>query len=850
MNPPRKVFISPLTRVYLQQYYKVFGGHNSALPLNSHAFNDELYQLLGVAKSRYPRSDRMSGWFKRVKSYLLFVKGIPGILLYYLTNYGSSYSLKEHKFDQLFSPTSWQSQFTQSSAPMEGDGNEATYVAVTRIVNPPAWSQVLSVLNVAHISDSQKQRVQSEITEQLTHIRHQGLLNENEQLLLDWAIYLLGKSAAPSSVRKRLFAIGQRLVALAEGCVIAKKPIDNGGVATVQTKKHLSPEDRLELYRDCLELSVSHQNHENMRGYLHAFEVWLCTECKALPIPYDEEFNLDVNSSKHRVNASLILVDDYQFLFDTLFTLSRNTANEDFSYMLLVLILGFRLGLRRDEIAGLKLDDYLASDHDPFLLLRTSEARSLKTTNAQRYFRLSDHMPKHEWELFNKHYQAIIEHKDEKNKRGRIKYLFPKIERIDTKMNHDRYFTPLMSMIREKVKDDEIKFHQLRHSKASFEFLAAFNAQFDLNIDTLFFSSYPLTAQWISSSKHRLSHAMTSQSHLNKAPFWIHEIMGHGSMMMTLGHYVHTLDMVTAGFMHQQAKKQMSLSWLSALGLIDKNRYYRYPDRIVSLVLADEKKRLQSIQSAQIQMDVKESKKLQPIVTSGETANHSNDLSRNNPMVDSHLFNYLPYKLYQLLISQHDVTQLALLTDKFGLTSQQVQDYLQFTKAHPKLLFQQVAKNQKAILLKTLQEIERVYDVSLQQKELPLVLPEKLKADLDLFEKRLKVRTRTENAIEWVSQYELRCFTKEDVVALVNCIEVLGYEASITVFYPTDDTQKLAKVQQYWQQTLTRKDVEYRHESLSNKYGRAHISATINGKKIQAFYLAMAMTFLSIESSR
>ncbi|MCI4411307.1 MAG: hypothetical protein JHC38_06495, partial [Thiotrichales bacterium] len=435
MNPPRKVFISPLTRVYLQQYYKVFGGHNSALPLNSHAFNDELYQLLGVAKSRYPRSDRMSGWFKRVKSYLLFVKGIPGILLYYLTNYGSSYSLKEHKFDQLFSPTSWQSQFTQSSAPMEGDGNEATYVAVTRIVNPPAWSQVLSVLNVAHISDSQKQRVQSEITEQLTHIRHQGLLNENEQLLLDWAIYLLGKSAAPSSVRKRLFAIGQRLVALAEGCVIAKKPIDNGGVATVQTKKHLSPEDRLELYRDCLELSVSHQNHENMRGYLHAFEVWLCTECKALPIPYDEEFNLDVNSSKHRVNASLILVDDYQFLFDTLFTLSRNTANEDFSYMLLVLILGFRLGLRRDEIAGLKLDDYLASDHDPFLLLRTSEARSLKTTNAQRYFRLSDHMPKHEWELFNKHYQAIIEHKDEKNKRGRIKYLFPKIERIDTKMN-------------------------------------------------------------------------------------------------------------------------------------------------------------------------------------------------------------------------------------------------------------------------------------------------------------------------------------------------------------------------------------------------------------------------------
>jgi hypothetical protein len=189
--------------------------------------------------------------------------------------------------------------------------------------------------------------------------------------------------------------------------------------------------------------------------------------------------------------------------------------------------------------------------------------------------------------------------------------------------------------------------------------------------------------------------------------------------------------------------------------------------------------------------------------------------------------------------------QLALLTDKLGLTNQQVQGYLKCAKEHPKLLFQPVAKNQKAILLKTFQQIERVYGLSLQQTELPLVLPEKLKADLELFEKRLKVRTRTENAIEWVSQYELRCFTKDDVFALINCIEALGYEASITVFYPTDDAEKLAEVKQYWQQFLNRDNIDYRHEFLSNKYGRVHINSTINGKKIQAFYLALAITVMS-----
>jgi uncharacterized protein (DUF952 family) len=61
------------------------------------------------------------------------------------------------------------------------------------------------------------------------------------------------------------------------------------------------------------------------------------------------------------------------------------------------------------------------------------------------------------------------------------------------------------------------------------------------------------------------------------------------------------------------------------------------------------------------------------------------------------------------------------------------------------------------------------------------------------------------------------------------------------VFYPTDDTQKLAKVQQYWQQALIRHKIEFRHEALNNKYGRVHVSATTKGKKVQAFYFALAI---------
>jgi integrase len=841
-NPPRKVFISPVTRIYLQRYRQIIGATDSSLSLNFQSVNEELYRLLGLSKYRYPRSVNISSWFNVIKSYLLFVKGVPGLLIYYLTNYGSSYSLKENKFEQLFSPSSWNSQMVDVPEQADIDSNEEGYVTATRIANPPAWSHVLAILNVTHIHDNRKKPVLDDIVGKLSQVRNDGFLNKNEKLFIDWAIYLLSKSSPmmPYSVRKRLFAIGQRLVALANGIEISSDLVIQD-TDSQEKIKYLSPSDRLELYRDCLELAVSHHNHETMRGYLHAFERWLCEQKQQQPILYDEEFHREVNSSSnYSVNASLILFEDYHAIYDKLVQLREKTGNEDYLYMQLILTLGFRLGMRRDEIVGLKINDYLYSAHNPILIIQTSEARTLKTSNAVRFFHLVDHMPQAEWQLINDHYQQVTS-KNQSIKHGHIKYLFPQIERIEVKMHNDRYFSPLMIMIRDRVQDNNIKFHQLRHSKASFEFLAAFNAQFVLGLDGLFFANYPKTAQWIQESKLRLGHALTSQTHFNKAPFWIHEIMGHGSMMMTLGHYVHTLDMVVAAFAYRQSEDQMSLEWLSSLELMDKNRYYRYPDKRLSIVLSGEQQYKQSAMPIGSPDDNQKSSATQSNVDNNQNAIKAKLLSNNNPMIDGQLLTYFPYAKYQLLIHEQNANQLAILKAKLGMTDTQVYDYLHFTKQHPKLLFQAVAKNQKTLLLNTLQQIERYYGVSLQKTDAPPAIPSKLQDDLILFEKRLKVRTKSENGTPWVNQFELRCFTKEDVIVLVNCMEGLGFEPSIVIFYPTSNTQKLNHVERYWQQALIRHKIEFRHEALNNKHGRVHVSATMKGKKVQAFYFALAI---------
>ena len=836
-NPSRKVFISALTRIYLQQYRQLNTTLESPRQLDDSGVSDSFLSSLKLLKSHYPRSKSIKSWFVRVKSYLMFVKGIPGLLAYYLTNSGSSYSLKDEKFVQLFAPSKWASANTAIDYSQALENIEDTYVTPTRLLNPPAWSRVLSLLNVTHIDKNKQKQVLDSLILDLNAIITDGFLDDNEKLLVEWAIYLLDKPTPmmPYSVRKRLFAIGQRLVALANGVPIFIKDYDNPDKKS-KMPASLSANARLEMYRDCLELAVSQRNHETMRVYLYGFERWLCQVKNTAPIPYDEEFHLDKHSINHTVNASLVMFEHYHQVYDDLLRLETETNNEDYRFMRLILMMGFRLGMRRDEIVSLKMDDYLYSEHTPMLITQESELRTLKTSNAQRYFRLADHMPDEEWKALNAHYYAI-QSKNKTLKRRQIKHFFPQQQAFEKIINDDRYFSPLMALIRDRTQDKHIKFHQLRHAKASFEFLAAFEAQFDLQIGKLFFKDYPKTLLWLNEAKERFNQSLTSKTHYNKAPFWIHEIMGHGAMTMTLGHYVHLMDLVVAAFEHKQAQEQMTLAWLTSLGLINKNRYYRYPEQLLSLVLEVETANKQSLNKAFEDDAFKDlaSQHHEPV---DRVLPQTSNISSKSPLIEVHLLEYPAYAMYQLFLNRDDSEQLALLKNKLNLTTEQLSGYLEQATRYPKLVFQDVAKNQKQQLLLTLQSIETYYGINL--KEANATLPNQLSHDLDLFEKRLKVRTKEENGNQWVNQYELRCFTQEDAQQLVAMIESLGYHPAIVVFYPNTNEQKTTEVKKHWQQALKIEHIEMRHEVLNNKYGRVHISATVKGKKIQAFYLALA----------
>ncbi len=248
------------------------------------------------------------------------------------------------------------------------------------------------------------------------------------------------------------------------------------------------------------------------------------------------------------VEANFITVDEYQKALDwfdsdqvdrlkTYFNASCRAA----------LILGFRLGLRRSEVAFLRVCDFdeLLPGEDfrtanPHLHVRPWLLRKLKTSNAERDLPLVPLVRERELE-------ELLEFVGLARKLGREALLFRTREKKAGGMNFDRIATALGEAFQrssrpmaERVKSvPEFHFHLLRHSAANFWLL---KLQKNLSpVARCVFENHPLTLEWFDKPGFRTELLGTDQirgSDIQICAF----LLGHGSGAVTVEHYLHVLE--------------------------------------------------------------------------------------------------------------------------------------------------------------------------------------------------------------------------------------------------------------------------------------------------------------------
>jgi len=97
--------------------------------------------------------------------------------------------------------------------------------------------------------------------------------------------------------------------------------------------------------------------------------------------------------------------------------------------------------------------------------------------------------------------------------------------------------------MRAETGDQQLRFHHLRHSFATWTTLRLFLS--DLESIPEFFSDQPKTQEWLNQSKQFRSQLYLSTDITRKHIYAVASLLGHAGPEMTLEHYVHCMDLVT-----------------------------------------------------------------------------------------------------------------------------------------------------------------------------------------------------------------------------------------------------------------------------------------------------------------
>lgn len=293
----------------------------------------------------------------------------------------------------------------------------------------------------------------------------------------------------------------------------------------------LAAEDFQAGYETMLENTPSAITRQNKADLLRRFHAHASNILQLAPIKLsyaDEDFFA-------LPDANIITETEYQLLYQ--FLKSQKNTSLIAHAQLIVLILGYRCGLRISEVRHLQLVDLQypgmlkifsseQSEHlgryAATLLIRGDQFNKLKSSSSRRQLPLNILMSSQE------RIELLSYHQAQRVKVGKRKvsgkFIFSE-DNGKTPMDFTELQRSLHEQMRQLTGDPDLRFHHLRHSFASHALQASHGLTEPLQ----------LPAHW---KGHMLQG--TSRKHLHQ----ISNYVGHSSGSVTLQHYTHNLDCI------------------------------------------------------------------------------------------------------------------------------------------------------------------------------------------------------------------------------------------------------------------------------------------------------------------
>ena len=329
-----------------------------------------------------------------------------------------------------------------------------------------------------------------------------------------------------------------------------------------QSLAELSALDFEELYQEAQFQLNSDGMQRKVAKMLMRFHRFLVSKYGLPDIDYREV--LGTHDAPVPVDADLIYFDEYQKILKGLESSGLEKIYPGLVKVArLLVIVAFKCGLRRNEVLRARLADFQLYGSEPELLVRAHPGRRLKTPNAQRRIPLHALLSEDEIAELTAWYRKRLSDKGEV---GRLEqgeetdnsdwassrsskpldgYMFSIPEVNQHVVSQDLIMPYIHQVMRRVTGDESIRFHHFRHSFATWTLLRLLNLDYSkAPLDKLFVQRRE-TQRWIERSQRDVLMLLTEQ-HTRKKLFLLARLLGHSYPTISLEHYVHCLDWISA----------------------------------------------------------------------------------------------------------------------------------------------------------------------------------------------------------------------------------------------------------------------------------------------------------------
>lgn len=535
----RRIFPAPITQLLLLRWYRRWG--KSWRTLDYQAALRTYLKRIGV-KGVWKKADHMLAGMVRVHAAL----AISGALRGYAENGKLAPSIDTENFRRLIRQKRFRPLHT------EGHEMQTTVGDVERDLcnHPRVDDDVLMIKKLGTFIHSERRRLKNVSNKDQRRQAASGVrafLDTEKpsavvQLLGLWVLQMLshksvsGTLLPPKTVRNYLTSIDEFVI----GCA----PVE------ICDPKSLSSEDWDSFYQECIDCKVG--STTKTVGRLANFHEFLENSFGAEPASITDEGN-DFN-----IQARIVSPAEYHVVWSWI---ENSDTSENLKLLRkFALMLGYRSGMRRNEIYGLEHRDLSDSEVlfivTPELIVRRNDSGGIKTASSMRRLQLPLLLSYEEVELVRAVRARCRRLSGSKPKAP----LFIQDGAFKERVPEKAIFDYLIKALKLVTGDSAFRFHDLRHSAASYITLKALTGKNFDNCTENWLAKCPsggvtLGATFQIGWPKRVKH--TSKQTVWQTSQW----MGHVSPGQTLGTYTHTLDWALRTRIWSYSGKAIGLGW-------------------------------------------------------------------------------------------------------------------------------------------------------------------------------------------------------------------------------------------------------------------------------------------------